>query len=520
MCGWALDTVVPRWLRALSWSIVLGVTAYGATVSAQSLYKYRDASGAWVYTERQPPAGTTAKTITVDLEAKAPRITVEQRVDGQQLSVLAINDCACVAEYLLRIGSPGNVALPQTTDPATYHAVLQPHAQQALLTAAFAGPTVTGFDMSWRVVLGAPGAAHQPHEPYRVPFALGASFRVSQAYPTHLTHVTADTEYAVNLVVPDGTPIYAAREGMVINVRHDFFRGAPDAAMLDQANVVQILHDDGTIAVYAHLHWQSIRVQPAQSVRRGEYIADSGNTGLSTGPHLHFAVIRNAGMRAESVPVQFAGAGGRADHAADGNAADRVLIARPGSTPLQRHKTHRMGMALVGSVRHRFALTPCRKVPQWEIDVAREQRAHAREIDPRRQRQRQRIDLGAADDTQLHGASGQCPRLLDAVDIFDAGGGSVRSAAQHQVAPARQRLADRIEGPAPHQQRLAERHGLEVLQIVGQMPWQAAVLADHAVVRHGHHQCNPRGRLRGDRIGWRHELRRLRRTASDDTRNS
>ncbi|MFI4869226.1 MAG: peptidoglycan DD-metalloendopeptidase family protein [Steroidobacterales bacterium] len=303
---------MPRWLRALWWWITLGLTACSPSAQAQSLYKYRDASGAWVYTDRQPPAGTTAQTITLDLEARAPRITVEQSVDGQQLRLLAINDCGCEAEYLLRIISPGNVALPPSAGAGagTYHAALQPHSQQALLTAAFAGADVVGFHMSWRVILGAPGATHRPHEPYRVPFALGASFRVSQAYPMRVTHVTPDTEYAVDLVVPDGTPIYAAREGTVINVRHDFFRAAPDAALLDQANVVQILHDDGTIAVYAHLHWQSIRVQPGQSVSRGQYIADSGNTGLTTGPHLHFAVVRNAGMHAESVAVQFTGAGG------------------------------------------------------------------------------------------------------------------------------------------------------------------------------------------------------------------
>jgi murein DD-endopeptidase MepM/ murein hydrolase activator NlpD len=159
-------------------------------------------------------------------------------------------------------------------------------------------------------VLGAPGATHQPHEPYRVPVALGSSYKVSQAYPLRITHTTPDSEYAVDIAVPDGTPIYAAREGIVINVRHDFFRGAADLALLDQANVVEILHDDGTIGLYAHLHWESIRVQPGQSVRRGQYIADSGNTGLTTGPHLHFAVVRNAGQRAESVPVQFTGSGG------------------------------------------------------------------------------------------------------------------------------------------------------------------------------------------------------------------
>ena len=304
---------MPPRMRAVSCTIALALVSASGMVDAQ-LYKYRDASGAWVYTDRQPPAGAKAETMTVDLEVKAPRIEVEQQVDGGQLNLLAINECACEAEFLLQIANAGNVSLPASAAaavaPGRSHMVLQPHSRLALLTAPFDGASVSGFKFAWRVVLGAPGATHQPHEPYRVPFALGSTYKVSQAYPLRITHTTPDSEYAVDLAVPDGTPIYAAREGMVINVRHDFFRGAADMALLDQANVVEILHDDGTIGVYAHLHWESIRVQPGQSVRRGQYIADSGNTGLTTGPHLHFAVIRNAGQRAESVPVQFTGSGG------------------------------------------------------------------------------------------------------------------------------------------------------------------------------------------------------------------
>src|ERR1700728_948507 len=306
---------MPPWSRAWSCSIYLALAAHSAPVHAQ-LYKYRDASGTWVYTDRAPPAGTKAETMSIDPDVKAPRITVEQELNEGRLGLLAINDCGCTAEFALQITSAGNVTLPPAAGAEagvgtqTYHAVLPPHSRQGLLSATVAGASVVGFDYGWRIVLGTPGATHQPHEPYRAPFALGASFTVSQAYPVHISHNRPESQYAVDIAVPDGTPIYAAREGTVINVHHDFFRGVADTALLDQANVVEILHDDGTIGVYAHLHWESIRVQPGQSVHRGQYIADSGNTGATTGPHLHFAVIRNAGMRAESVPVQFAGSGG------------------------------------------------------------------------------------------------------------------------------------------------------------------------------------------------------------------
>ena len=85
---------MPPRMRAVSCTIALALVGASGMVDAQ-LYKYRDASGAWVYTDREPPAGAKAETMTVDLEVKAPRIEVEQQLNGGQLNLLAINECAC-----------------------------------------------------------------------------------------------------------------------------------------------------------------------------------------------------------------------------------------------------------------------------------------------------------------------------------------------------------------------------------------------------------------------------------------
>ena len=134
---------------------------------------------------------------------------------------------------------------------------------------------------------------------------------VSQSFPIGVTHNTADSYYAVDFVMPIGTDIYAAREGLVVEVASSNYRAGPDPEEDGaSSNLVRILHEDGTYAVYAHLNWNTIRVLPGDEVKRGEYIADSGNTGFSTGPHLHFVVLRNNGMRVESLPILFEGPNG------------------------------------------------------------------------------------------------------------------------------------------------------------------------------------------------------------------
>jgi murein DD-endopeptidase MepM/ murein hydrolase activator NlpD len=90
-----------------------------------------------------------------------------------------------------------------------------------------------------------------------------------------------------------------------MDLEDDFHGAAQEKRYLTRSNQIRILHDDGTMAVYAHLQPNSLQVRQEARVRRGQWIANSGNTGYSNGPHLHFVIQLNAGMSLESIPFRF-----------------------------------------------------------------------------------------------------------------------------------------------------------------------------------------------------------------------
>jgi hypothetical protein len=283
--------------RALTLATCLALAALPV---AAEVFRYKDSDGHWVYADRPDPA-RVVEPVHVDTGAAAPRIEVEPRSTPDGISIIAVNECRCSVEFGLRVGRLG--------EGETVRATVGPRSEMLLLELPRPqNKSPIPFDFGY--VIGAPGAEHAPKRPYRAPFANARSFMVSQASPDHFTHVDPSSRYAVDFVMPEGSAVHAAREGLVINVAHKFYRGGLTPASQDEANFVQILHDDGTNAIYAHLQMDSVRVRPGQRVARGEYIANSGNTGFTSGPHLHFAVLRNAGMRSVSVPVAFAGPGG------------------------------------------------------------------------------------------------------------------------------------------------------------------------------------------------------------------
>jgi murein DD-endopeptidase MepM/ murein hydrolase activator NlpD len=140
---------------------------------------------------------------------------------------------------------------------------------------------------------------------YQLPYAPGKSYRVSQGYNGEYSHFGAD-QFAIDWRMQEGTPIHAARGGILVGVKNDSNIGGDSSKYDWDANYILIRHADGTLGQYVHLKKGGCKLKIGQRVEAGDYLGLSGNTGHSTGPHLHFSVFRaKDGKTRQTVPVRF-----------------------------------------------------------------------------------------------------------------------------------------------------------------------------------------------------------------------
>jgi hypothetical protein len=124
---------------------------------------------------------------------------------------------------------------------------------------------------------------------YRLPFACGARVRVSQGNNSGFSHI-AEQAWAYDFAVGRGTPVMAMEAGSVTHVSNMVTAGGRcwnggGSECANTVNYVVIAHDDGMSTLYLHLDAAEVAV--GARITRGQRIARSGNTGWSTGAHLH-----------------------------------------------------------------------------------------------------------------------------------------------------------------------------------------------------------------------------------------
>ena len=146
---------------------------------------------------------------------------------------------------------------------------------------------------------------HDNSSIYLLPFAHGTKHKVSQGYNGRTSH-RGSLNYSLDFAMPIGTPIFAARGGLVIDVKSDSRIGGPGPRYANHSNYIRVYHEDGTIADYAHLKYGGVAVRKGDQVEAGQLIGYSGNTGQSDGPHLHFHVLgRSYNGRRRTIPTLF-----------------------------------------------------------------------------------------------------------------------------------------------------------------------------------------------------------------------
>jgi murein DD-endopeptidase MepM/ murein hydrolase activator NlpD len=140
---------------------------------------------------------------------------------------------------------------------------------------------------------------------YSLPYEPGTTHKITQGYDGKFSH-QGSNKYAIDWQMPQGTPVCAARGGLVVKVKDDSDRGGASMKYDQYNNYVLIRHEDGTLGHYCHLQKDGVVVHPGDVVKTGQVIAHSGNTGFSSGAHLHFCVFMTKdGRERESIPVKF-----------------------------------------------------------------------------------------------------------------------------------------------------------------------------------------------------------------------
>ena len=232
---------------------------------------------------------------------------VRLRIEGDAGDYLVWADNTLAGPVEVRLGSDrGDVAgVPELPARATV-----PARSSVLVSRVHRLPGADDGGLGLRLD-SVPGSVNARPADYEYLFPLHAlAPRVEQAWGGGHSHVDAENHYAVDFAAAPGSTVLAAREGVVMQVEVTSVDVRAASIGHGRANLVRILHDDGSMAVYAHLQPGGTLVRPGQRVRRGQPIALSGNTGTSTGPHLHFAVQANRGMHLESLRFRMWAPGG------------------------------------------------------------------------------------------------------------------------------------------------------------------------------------------------------------------
>jgi murein DD-endopeptidase MepM/ murein hydrolase activator NlpD len=267
-----------------------------STFANAEIYKFQDQHGKWHFSDKKPLSSKiTVESLnhkpTVGKERETPYLKTKQA--NGKLHYIAHNPLLAKVQFIL-------------TDPETNKKIsmkiLEPLVSETLFKQK---NSKLKRKVAFTYVIGDPNS--KPTTTVILPpFTDYKPMRVSQGFNGKFSHNRRGNRYAVDISMPVGTKITAVKEGLVIRSKDGYaFAGVSSPFFFDKANLIEIRHDDGTFALYGHLLLGGVHVKVGDKVSAGQVIGLSGNTGYSTGPHLHFVIRYNDNGKISSLPFKF-----------------------------------------------------------------------------------------------------------------------------------------------------------------------------------------------------------------------
>lgn len=140
---------------------------------------------------------------------------------------------------------------------------------------------------------------------YKLPFPKWVKKRIAKPREVYAHENYPESRYAIDFLMPVGTPILAARTGKILKVKDDSDKWGLSFQYADKVNYVVVKHIDGTFAEYLHFGKNQIVVKRGDKVKTGDLLGYSGLSGCMDKPHLHFNVFKIQNRKTISIKVEF-----------------------------------------------------------------------------------------------------------------------------------------------------------------------------------------------------------------------
>lgn len=139
-----------------------------------------------------------------------------------------------------------------------------------------------------------------------LPFPKGKTYKIIQGYNGQFSHQSTYSKHALDFNFIIGDTVTAADDGYVVGVIEGYKDGGNSKKWRDYANYITLYHaHSGIFTQYVHLVHNGSFVEVGDTVKMGEPIGLSGNTGFSSVEHLHFNVLVPGKSGFISFPIHF-----------------------------------------------------------------------------------------------------------------------------------------------------------------------------------------------------------------------